>query len=163
MNDNYNTDDKFNFLYDRLQSAIETHSLVPLQLYNVNQLKKHDQKKLIINETRLKKVSTIFNHYTKYYINAVQGETNVFLEKYDLKAILKNKTKSFLYDQIMQEMGISLEELKNLMNMIACNEDTILNFYMTDFIKENNSKLENENKKLKEDLEALKKQNKLTN
>jgi hypothetical protein len=160
MNDNQ--DDKYNFLFDKLQRAIEMNSLVPLQAYNLNNLKKFDTKKILFNENRLKKVSAVFNHYIKYYITAVQGETNVFLEKYDLKAILKQKNKCFIYEQLMIEMGISLPELKNLMNLIACDEESVVNYYMTDCIKENNKKLEDENKKLREELETLRKQNKLS-
>jgi hypothetical protein len=161
MNDNQ--EEKFNFLYEKLQTTLESHSLMPIQYYNLNHLKKYDTKKILFNESRLKKVSKVFNHYSKYYIDAVRGEANVFLEKYDLKSILKHKTKCYIYDQLMSELGISLLELKNLMNLIACDEESILNYYMTDCIKENNKKLEEENKKLKEELEALRKQNKITN
>ena len=119
---NVNQEDKYSFLFDKLQTTIEMHSLMQLQIYNMNHLKKFDTKKILSNENRLKKVSAVFNHYVKYYITSVQGETNVFLEKYDLKAVLKQKTKCFIYEQLMVELGISLPELKNLMNLISCDE-----------------------------------------
>ena len=75
------------------------------------------------------------NHYIKYYINSVNSEIQVFLDKYNLSSILQNKTKCFVYEKIMNEIGMSVKELENLINIISLPDDdnALMKYYITNF------------------------------
>jgi hypothetical protein len=159
---NTNPLSEFNFMYERLIQFLENAAFIPLDRYNSYTLKKCDQSKFLNNDD-VNKIINVFNHLRSHYIEQIKTEINRFVEKYNLKDKLKIKSESFFYELLMKELGIKIENLKEMeeTNSLENDESNILKYYLNKYTMDKNKQLEEENANLRLELENLRKRNKL--
>ena len=76
---------------------------------------------------------------------------------------MKFKSEVFIYEILMRELGISLEDLEEIeeMNNLENEDTSILKYYLNKYTKGRNEEMEKENEKLREELRILKEENNL--
>lgn len=157
-----NENQSFNFLYEKIHTVCKTSALIPLNTYTASKLKNFDKKGKLSSED-IDKIVEVFNRMRSHYIEGINEETAIFLEKYHLNQKLNHKSEVFFYENLMNELGLSVEKLEEAekINQIGNEEDSMLQNYLLSYINKQNDILMEENKNLKEELEKLREGNKL--
>lgn len=155
--------EEFNFMYERLIQFLENAAFIPLDTYNSYVLKKNDPNKLLNNNDDNNKIINAFNHLRSHYIDQIKSEINRFVEKYNLKEKLKIKSEVFFYELLMKELGVNVKDLEEIdqTNSLENIDSNILKYYLNKYTVDKNKQIEEENSKLKIELENLRKKNKL--
>jgi len=134
----------------------------------------------------LNSLKPVFNGLRNHYMEQVRNEIKNFVEKYNLKEKLELKSEMLIYNNLMQELGISLEELRQLEEINNLSDDSnnannlnnfndpsgnsnnpqnssnsVLKYYISKYAHNKNKELELENEKLREELRKLKEKNNL--
>ncbi len=129
-------DKEFNFLYERLKHSLETYAFIPLNNYNASTLKRCDTEKLLDNED-MNTIKSVFNQMRNHYIDQTREEIKNFMEKYNLKEKLEFTLEVYFYSSLMQELGISLEELKELdeiSNLDGNDDSSFMKYYLNKYM-----------------------------
>jgi hypothetical protein len=152
---------EFDYLFERLIYSFESHAFLGLNTYNASALKRCDTEKLLDNED-FNSIKNCFNNFRSHYIDQVRQEIRSFMEKYDLKEKLRFKSEVYMYTMMMEELGIRLEELKEMdeiSHLDGNDESNVMKYYLSNFITEKNLELERENEKMREEIKMLKQRN----
>jgi hypothetical protein len=176
QDENIVQEEEMNFLYDRLIHYLEYHAFLPLDFYNASNLRKCDKEKLIFNED-MNSIKRNFNDLKEHYINQVRSEIKNFVEKFDLRNKLQHKSEVMLYDKILTDCGLTLEDLRKMDELHELGQDennannqnsenneksnSLMQYYVDQYTQEKNKVLESENQKLREELKLLREKNNL--
>ena len=160
--DKDSTDPEFTLLYERLIYYLEHYAFTPLEVYNATNLKKCDREKLLTNED-LNVVKSIFNEYRMHYIDQVRSEIKNFVGKYDLKEKLTRKSEAFVFEMVLKDLGLSVDDLKQMdeISELGSDESSLMHHYVNQYTEDKNEFLEKENERLKEELRVLREKNDL--
>jgi hypothetical protein len=154
---------EFDYLFERLIYSFESHAFLGLNTYNASALKRCDTEKLLDNED-FNSIKNCFNNFRSHYIDQIRQEIRSFMEKYDLKEKLKFKSEVYMYTMLMDELGISLDELKEMdeiSHLDGNDESSVMKYYLNSYITEKNVEIERENQKMREELKLLKQKNEI--
>jgi hypothetical protein len=151
----------FNLLYERIVQYLKNSAFLPLSNYTSFHLKRMDHK--LFTSEDMGEIINVFNHLRSHYINQINSEIQTFIDKYNLKEKLKIKSEVWFYEMLMKELNISLKDLEQIeeINSLSNDDSNILKYYLNKYTNERNTKLEDENAKLKIELENLRNKNKL--
>lgn len=154
--------DEYDFMLERLVQILENSAYKPLDKYNLHTFKKCDVKKLLTTED-LNKVANVFNQLRAHYLDQAQSEITKFVDKYNFKEKLRFKSEVTFYELLLQELNITVNNLEELdeLNKIQNYETHLMKYFLMQYTKDKNRNLQEENKKLREELDDLKKKNNL--
>jgi len=167
QNENIIQEEEMNFLYDRLLHYLEYYSFLPLEVYNAYNLRKCDKDKLITNED-MNSIKRTFNDLKEHYISQVKSEIKNFVEKFDLKDKLQHKSEVLLFDKILSDCGLTLQDMRKMDEIQELGQDennensiSLMKFYVDQYTQDKNKYMEEENQKLREELKLLRDKNNL--
>ena len=155
------TKDEFDYMSERLIYSFESHAFLGLNTYNAATFRRCDTEKQLDNED-FNSIKNCFNNFRSHYIDQVRLEIKNFMEKYDLKEKLKFRSEVLMYSLMMEELGINIEELKEMdeiSNLDPNDESSLMKYYMMKYMSDKNSEIESENEKMREELKLLKHKN----
>jgi len=113
-------------------------------------------------------IKRTFNDLKEHYISQVKSEIKNFVEKFDLKDKLQHKSEVLLFDKILSDCGLTLQDMRKMDEIQELGQDennensiSLMKFYVDQYTQDKNKYMEEENQKLREELKLLRDKNNL--
>jgi uncharacterized protein YpuA (DUF1002 family) len=147
-------------LYTKIYDNIIQYATLSLDDYNAHMLKKFDTEKVL--DQHMDKIASKINNCKLYYIETIRKEVKDFIERYNLKEKLPGD-KVTIMSNVMQELGISLEYLKEEYKLTSVETDhsNMCKYFLNKYILNKHMELDEENKRLEDELLKIKDRNRL--
>lgn len=151
-----------NFIYEKMIQNIKYYTYSPINIYTPVLIKNLDKNSKITPEVFVK-IKNIFSLIRNAYIEEIDGELEKYEEKYSLKSKMQLKSEVLMAEKVLQDLNLSVDTLKKIEQLNeADNQDmALLKDHLTSYLTQENQKLKENNEKLKKELFELKEKNKI--
>ena len=151
-----------NFIYEKMIQNIKYYTYSPINIYTPVLIKNLDKNSKITPEVFVK-IKNVFSLIRNAYIEEIDGELEKYEEKYSLKSKMQLKSEVLMAEKVLQDLNLSVDTLKKIEQLNeADNQDmALLKDHLTSYLTQENQKLKENNEKLKKELFELKEKNKI--
>lgn len=151
-----------NFIYEKMIQNIKYYTYSPINIYTPVLIKNLDKNSKITPEVFVK-IKNVFSLIRNAYIEEIDGELEKYEEKYSLKSKMQLKSEVLMAEKVLQDLNLSVDTLKKIEQLNeADNQDmALLKDHLTSYLSQENQKLKENNEKLKKELFELKEKNKI--
>ena len=141
---------------------IKYYTYSPINIYTPVLIKNLDKNSKITPEVFVK-IKNVFSLIRNAYIEEIDGELEKYEEKYSLKSKMQLKSEVLMAEKVLQDLNLSVDTLKKIEQLNeADNQDmALLKDHLTSYLSQENQKLKENNEKLKKELFELKEKNKI--